>query len=81
MPMSADEIKRLILAALPDSTVTIHDQKGDGDHYSCHVQSAAFVGKTRIQQHKMVYDALGDNIGNRLHAFTLQTTALTDSEE
>lgn len=78
MPMSADEIKRLITAALPGSIVTIEDLEGDGDHYSCHVQSKAFVGKTRLEQHKMVYDALGDRLGSRLHALALQTTAIEE---
>ncbi|MCG8620960.1 MAG: BolA/IbaG family iron-sulfur metabolism protein [Proteobacteria bacterium] len=78
MPMSADEIKRLIMVALPDSIVSIEDQKGGGDHYACHVQSKAFRGKTRLEQHKMVYDALGEHIGSRLHALTLQTTAIEE---
>ena len=56
--MEAAEIEQLIREALPDSDVTITDLRGDGDHYACHVVSAAF-GKTRIQQHQIVYEALG----------------------
>ncbi len=74
MSMQAEEIKRLILKALPDSTVTINDLRGDGNHYACHVISKAFKGKTRVDQHKIVYEALGDKMGNELHALALQTS-------
>ncbi|MBI1385653.1 MAG: BolA/IbaG family iron-sulfur metabolism protein [Rhizobiales bacterium] len=73
MPMDAKEIERLIKTRLPDARVTIHDLKGDGDHYSAHVVSAAFRGLTRVQQHKIIYDALDGRMGGVLHALALQT--------
>ncbi len=75
MPMSAPEIERRIKAALPDATVDIRDLAGDGDHYAATVVSAAFRGKTRVQQHKLVYEALGGDMGGALHALALQTSA------
>ena len=74
MAMSAAEIEALIRTALPDAEVTIEDLAGDGDHYLAHVTSAAFAGKSRIAQHKMVYDALGGRMGGELHALQLRTT-------
>ena len=73
MAMEASEIEQLIKDALPDSTVTITDLRGDGDHYACHVVSEAFRGKSRIQQHQMVYAALQGRMGTQLHALALQT--------
>ena len=73
MAMSAQEIETLIRAALPDAQVTITDLAGDGDHYSAHVVSAAFAGKPRVAQHKMVYEALGGRMGGALHALQLTT--------
>ena len=74
MAMDAAEIERLIREALPDSRITIEDLRGDGDHYAAHVVSAAFKGKSRIQQHQMVYEALRGNMGDALHALALQTS-------
>ena len=74
MPMAAAEIERLILDAIPDAQVTIEDLRGDGDHYAAHVVSATFRGKTRVQQHQMVYQALRGRMGNELHAMALQTS-------
>jgi len=73
--MPAAEIERLIRDALPDAKVTIDDLRGDGDHYAAHVVSASFKGKTRVQQHQMVYQALKGRMGNELHAMALQTSA------
>ncbi len=73
MPMHPQEIERLIKARLPDAEVTIEDLAGDGDHYAATVVSAAFQGKTRVQQHQMVYEALKGNMGGVLHALALQT--------
>jgi len=73
MPMAASEIERLIRAALPDAEVRIDDLRGDGDHYLAHVTSRAFSGKSRVQQHQMVYEALRGRMGNELHALALQT--------
>ena len=75
MPMSATEIETLIRDKLPDAQVTIQDLAGDGDHYAAQVISEAFRGKTRVQQHQMVYDALRGNMGGALHALALQTAA------
>jgi stress-induced morphogen len=75
MPMSAKEIEELIRKKLPDAQVTIKDLAGDGDHYAALVVSEAFRGKTRVQQHQMVYDALGGSMGGALHALALQTAA------
>ena len=77
MPMAADEIERLIRKGLPDSEVTIRDLAGDGDHYAAHVVSPAFAGKSRVQQHKLVYEALGARMGGELHALQLTTQAPT----
>lgn len=73
MPMDPGEIESLIKASLPDATVTIQDLAGDGDHYAAHVVSGAFLGKTRVQQHQMVYQALQGRMGGELHALALQT--------
>ncbi len=73
MPMQLEEIERLIKAGLPDAEVTIEDLAGDGDHYAATVVSEAFRGKTRVQQHQMVYAALQGNMGGVLHALALQT--------
>ena len=73
MAMDAGEIEQLIKEGLPDAAVTIEDLRGDGDHYACHVVSEAFRGKSRIQQHQMVYAALQGRMGIQLHALALQT--------
>lgn len=73
MPMAADDIEKLIRAALPDASIAIEDLRGDSDHYSVRVTSAAFIGKNRVQQHQMVYQALKGRMGNELHAMALQT--------
>lgn len=74
MPMSASEIEQLIRAALPDARVAIRELAADGDHYAAEVVSEQFRGKSRVQQHKMVYDALKGNMGGALHALALQTS-------
>ena len=73
MPMDAGEIERLIKAAIPDATVEIKDLAGDGDHYAATVVSGAFKGKSRVQQHQMVYAALQGRMGGVLHALALTT--------
>jgi len=73
MPMAAADIERFIKDALPDAEVEIDDLRGDGDHYAARVVSAAFAGLTRVQQHQLVYDALGGRMGGELHALALQT--------
>jgi len=73
MAMDPNEIERLIKEALPDARVEIRDLAGDGDHYAAHVVSAAFEGKSRVQQHQIVYKALKGRMGGELHALALQT--------
>ena len=75
MAMEESEIVRLIKVALPDAKVSIQDLAGDGDHYAATVVSEAFRGKSRVQQHQMVYQALQGNMGGVLHALALQTSA------
>lgn len=74
MPMNPAEIEALIKEAMPDAKVTIEDLRGDGDHYAAYVISSAFEGKTRVQQHQLVYQALQGRMGNELHALALQTS-------
>jgi stress-induced morphogen len=75
MPMDATEIETLIRAKFPDATVEIKDLAGDGDHFAANVVSKAFAGKSRVQQHQMVYEALGGRMGGVLHALALTTAA------
>ncbi len=76
MAIDAGELERLIKEALPDARVTIEDLRGDGDHYAALVESGAFAGKSRVQQHQMVYQALKGRMGGELHALALQTDVL-----
>ncbi len=78
MPMTVQEIEQIITDALPDAAVTIEDLAGDGDHYRAHVVSQAFAGKSRVQQHQLVYAAFGPRMGTDLHALAL-TTAVPDN--
>ena len=75
MAMPANEIEALIKAALPDAQVKIDDLAGDGDHYAATVVSETFRGKSRVQQHQLVYAALRGRMGGELHALALQTSA------
>ena len=75
MAMQASELEALIRAAMPDADVTIRDLAGDGDHYAAEIVSEQFAGKSRVQQHKLVYDALGERMGGELHALQLTTQA------
>ena len=68
-------IERLTKVSIPDAKVTIRDLAGDGDHYAATVVSEAFRGKTRVQQHQMVYEALKGSMGGALHALALKTAA------
>ena len=74
MAMSGSEIERLIKEAFPDAHVVIVDLAGDGDHYAARVASQAFAGKSRVQQHQMVYQALKGEMGGALHALALETS-------
>jgi stress-induced morphogen len=75
MAMDASEIEKLIRSGIPDAEVTIRDLAGDGDHYAATVIAASFRGKSRVQQHQMVYQALKGDMGGKLHALALQTGA------
>jgi stress-induced morphogen len=75
MAMQAADIERLIIEALPDAKVQIQDLAGDGDHYAATVVSEAFRGKSRVQQHQIVYAALKGRMGGELHALALTTSA------
>lgn len=75
MGMAAEDIERLIKEHLPDAQVRIDDLAGDGDHYAALVELEAFRGKSRVQQHQMVYDALKGRMGGTLHALALTTKA------
>lgn len=78
MAMTTSELHHLIKEALPDAEIRIDDLAGDGDHYAATVISAAFQGKTRVQQHQMVYNALKGRMGGELHALALQTNVPGD---
>ena len=73
MPMAASEIERLIRASIPDAEVVVRDLAGDGDHYAATVIAESFRGKSRVQQHQLVYEALQEQMGGALHALSLQT--------
>lgn len=75
MAMTAEEIKGLIVDALPGADVVIDDLAGDGNHYHAKVVAPDFEGKSRVQQHQLVYKALGDRMGGELHALALTTEA------
>jgi len=77
MAMKAEDIETMIKTAFPDSKIEIKDLAGDGDHYAATVVSEAFRGKTRVQQHQMVYAALQGNMGGVLHALALTTAVPT----
>ncbi len=78
MPMDPGEIERLIKEAIPDADITLEDLVGDGDHWSARIVSSAFAGKSRVQQHQLVYQALQGRMGGELHALALQTSAPQD---
>jgi stress-induced morphogen len=79
MAMEANEIERLIKEAIPDAEVTISDLRGDGDHYAARISSLAFEGKSRIEQHQMVYKALQGKMDGELHALAIQTVVPDNS--
>lgn len=75
MPMSGEEITARITAAIPDAQIVLEDLAGDNDHWKVIVTSAAFAGKSRVQQHQMVYAAFGKDMGTTLHALAVETRA------
>jgi stress-induced morphogen len=73
MAIDENTLKEMIKESIPDAEISIKDLRGDGDHYSATVTSKAFKGKSKIEQHKMVYDSLNGKMGNELHALMLKT--------
>tara|TARA_B100001123_G_scaffold359501_1_gene415008 strand:- start:189 stop:434 length:246 start_codon:yes stop_codon:yes gene_type:complete len=80
MAMDLIEIKKLIKESLPDAIVEIQDLAGDGNHYSATITSSIFNGKSRIEQHKIVYAALKGKMGNELHALAIKTKEKNGTE-
>lgn len=74
MAMDANEIEQFIKDGIPDAIVRIEDLRGDGDHYAAYIEAKSFAGKSRVQQHQMVYAALQGRMGNELHALAIQTS-------
>ena len=73
MAMDLKEIEKLIKEAMPDAIIEIHDLAGDGNHYSATITSSVFAGKSKIEQHKIVYNSLKGKMGNELHALAIKT--------
>jgi stress-induced morphogen len=73
MPLKSQEIEKLIKESIPDAEIIIEDLAGDENHYSATIKSKVFYGKSKIDQHKMVYKALKGKMGNELHALSLNT--------
>jgi len=73
MALSIEEIKKLITSSIPDATIEIKDLMGDSNHYSAKISSKIFNGKSKIEQHKIVYKSLQGKMGNELHALSITT--------
>ena len=73
MSLKLEEIKSLIKESIPDAQITIQDLAGDNNHYSATIKSKVFSGKSKIEQHQLVYKALKGKMGNELHALALNT--------
>ena len=73
MPMNLLEIEKLIKTAIPDAIIVMKDLVGDGNHYSATITSSFFKGKSKIEQHKIVYNSLKGKMGNELHALEIKT--------
>ena len=73
MPLKLEEIESLIKESIPDAEITIKDLAGDENHYSATIKSKVFTGKSKVEQHKLVYKALKGKMGNELHALALNT--------
>tara|TARA_B110001450_G_C17175243_1_gene301071 strand:+ start:224 stop:454 length:231 start_codon:yes stop_codon:yes gene_type:complete len=73
MALSIEEIKKLIISSLPDAVIEIKDLVGDNNHYSAKITSKVFNGKSKIEQHKLVYKSLQGKMGNELHALSITT--------
>jgi len=73
MALAIEEIKKLIISSIPDATIEIKDLMGDNNHYSAKITSKIFNGKSKIEQHKLVYKSLQGKMGNELHALSITT--------
>ena len=73
MAMNLSEIENLVKKAIPDAVIDVQDLAGDGNHYSATITSSLFKGKSKIEQHKIVYNALKGKMGNELHALAIKT--------
>ena len=73
MALSVEEIKKLIMSSMPDATIEIKDLMGDNNHYSAKISSKVFNGKSKVEQHKLVYKSLKGKMGNELHALSIKT--------
>ncbi len=80
MALNSDYLKELITKAFPDADIDLKDLRGDNDHYALKIASSSFAGKTRVQQHQMVYAALEGRMGNELHALAIQTSTRQGAE-
>ena len=80
MTMNLKEIEKLIKESIPDALVEIQDLAGDGNHYSATISSSVFIGKSKIEQHKIVYASLKGKMGNELHALAIKTKEKNGSE-
>jgi len=78
MAMNLKEIEKLIKESIPDALVEIQDLAGDGNHYSATISSSEFIGKSKIEQHKLVYASLKGKMGNELHALAIKTREKND---
>ena len=76
MALPVEEIKKLIISSIPDAIIEIKDLMGDNNHYSATITSSKFRGKSKIEQHKMVYNSLKGKMGNELHALAIKTKEL-----
>ena len=81
MPIPVEELQRLLEAAFPDGSVLLESPMQDNNHFQCIVVSERFENQSRVRQHQMVYQALGDKLGKEVHAFSLQTYTPTSWKE
>ncbi len=80
MPLPKETIEQMIKEALPDANIELEDLADDNDHYAVTITSSAFRGKGRIEQHRMIFDALKGRMGNELHALAIKTVAAGEDE-
>lgn len=80
MPMDGQELEGLLRAAFPEGKVLVMDLAGDGDHWAARITDHSFAGKSKVQQHQMVYRAIGEKMGGQLHALALETSTPADDQ-